>query len=100
MRKVKVSVAMAALSLLSIVGAGTASAAPPNQPNCMGKDMGLWAREGSTFFGFTSGAGWGAFIAQNAQDPTSIFGADTLGQAMVIHMAGGYFGVPGVTCQP
>ena len=79
---------------------GTASAAAPNPPNCMGKDMGLWAREGSGFFGFESGSGWGGFVAQNAQDPGSIFGADNLGQAMTAHLAGDFFGLPGITCQP
>ena len=78
---------------------GTASAEAPNPPNCMAKDMSLWAREGSGFFDFTSGAGWGGFVAQNAQDPGSIFGAENLGQAMTAHLAGDFFGVPGVTCQ-
>src|SRR3972149_2254812 len=78
---------------------GTASAAAPNPPNYMGKDMGLWAREGNSVFGFESGSGWGGFVAQNAQDPGSIFGADNLGQAMTAHLAGGFFGVPDVTWQ-
>lgn len=97
---VRISIVVSLIALLSIVGAGTASAAAPNPPNCMAVDMSTWAREGSTFFGFTSGAGWGGFIAQNAQDPTSIFGQDTLGHAMVVHLAGGFYGAPGVTCQP
>ena len=78
---------------------GTASAAAPNPPNCMAKDMSLWAREGSGFFDFTSGAGWGGFVAQNAQAP-SPFGQDNFGHAMTAHLAGDFFGLPGITCQP
>lgn len=94
----------ALIALLSIVGAGTAAAAAPNPPNCMGKDMGFWAREGSIAgvtgdATFDSGSGWGRFVAQTAQseDP---FGEDNWGQAMVAHLAGLFWGVPGVTCQP
>ena len=78
---------------------GTASAAAPNPPNCMGKDMGLWAREGNSVFGFESGSGWGGFVAQNAQAP-SPFGQDNFGHAMTAHLAGDFFGLPGITCQP
>lgn len=78
---------------------GIASADSPNPPNCMAVDMGTWAREGSAFFDFERGSGWGQFVAGNAQDP-GLFGTDNLGQAMVNHLDGDYFGVPGVSCQP
>lgn len=94
----------ALIALLSIVGAGTAAAAAPNPPNCMGKDMGFWAREGSIAgetgaATFTSGSGWGRFVAYQAQLP-SPFGQDNWGHAMTAHLAGLFYGVPGVTCQP
>lgn len=100
MRKLRIAIAASLIALLSIVGAGTASAAAPNPPNCMAKDMSLWAREGSSFFGFTSGAGWGGFLALNAQAQGSLFGQETFGAAMVAHLAGDFYGFPGVTCQP
>jgi len=64
----------------------------------MAVDMGTWAREGSAFFDFASGAGWGGFVAQNAQDPLTLFGKENMGEAMVAHLAGEYSAVPGVTC--
>lgn len=84
---------------LMSASAGTASAAPPNPPNCMAVDMGTWAREGSTAFDFSSGAGWGRYLSTQAKSD-SPFGADNLGAAMVAHLAGDFFGVPGVTCEP
>lgn len=94
----RISVVVSLIALLSIVGAGTASAAAPNPPNCMGKDMGLWAREGSSiadgtgYADFTSGSGWGRFVAQSAR-------TEAWGPAMVAHLAG-EFGVGlGMTCQ-
>jgi len=103
MRKLKISIAASLIALFSIVAAGTASAAAPNPPNCMGKDMGLWAREGSIagvtgVADFASGAGWGGFVAQQAQLP-SPFGQDNWGHAMTAHLAGDFYGVLGVTCQ-
>ena len=103
MRKLKISIAASLIALLSIVTAGTASAAAPNPPNCMGKDMGLWAREGSIAgvtspYSFTSGSGWGRFVAQQAQ-LASPFGQDNWGHAMTAHLAGDFFGVLGVTCK-
>ena len=101
MRKLKFSIAVSLIALLSIGAAGTAAAAPPNPPNCMGKDMGLWAREGSSiedgtgFADFESGAGWGRFVAQNAQGS-----AGAWGQSMVDHLAGDFSELPGITCQP
>lgn len=104
MRKLKVLSIGSLIAVFSIVAAGAASAAPPNPPNCMGKDMGFWAREGSIAgetgpATFESGSGWGHFVAQNAQseDP---FGQDNWGQAMTAHLAGDFYGVTGVTCQP
>lgn len=100
MRKLKFSIAVSMIALLSILAAGTAAAAPPNPPNCMGKDMGLWAREGSStaagtgFADFGSGAGWGGFVADNARGSAGLWG-----QSMVDHLAGDFHG-PGVTCQP
>ena len=67
---------------------GTASAAAPNPPNCMGKDMGGMAR--------AMGSDWGAFVAQHAQDPTLL--NMNWGEAMVFHLAGG-FGAP-FSCLP
>ena len=90
MRKVKIWTVASLITVLSLVGAGTASAAPPNPPNCMGKDMGAMAREG--------GSEWGQFVATNARSD-SPFGAENWGQAMVIHLAGGYQDEPGVTCR-
>jgi len=99
----RISIVVSLIALLSIVGAGTASAAAPNPPNCMAVDMSTWAREGSTAgvtgpYTFTSGAGWGRFVAQQAQLP-SPFGQDNWGHAMTAHLAGDFYGVPGVTCQ-
>jgi len=96
----RISIVVSLIALLSIVGAGTAAAAAPNPPNCMGKDMGLWAREGSTAgvtgpATFDSGSGWGGHVAQNARGSASDWG-----QAMVDHLAGDFSGVPGITCQP
>lgn len=66
-------------------------AAPANPPNCMGKDMGAWAR--------ADGSGWGRFVAEQAQS-ASPFGATNWGQAMVAHLAGDYYDPPnGITCQ-
>jgi len=78
-------------------------AAAPNPPNCMGKDMGFWAREGSIAGqtgddSFPSGSGWGRFVAGQAQLP-SPFGEANWGQAMVAHLAGDFFGGFGITCQ-
>lgn len=101
MRKLKFSIAVSLIALLSIVAVGTAAAAPPIPPNCMGKDMGLWAREGSSiedgtgFADFESGAGWGGHVAQNARGSAGVWG-----QSMVDHLAGDFYGVPGVICQP
>jgi len=100
MRKLKFSIAVSLIAVLSIVAAGTASAAPPNPPNCMGKDMGLWAREGSIegvtgVADFESGAGWGGYVAENARGS-----AGDWGQAMVDHLAGDFWGAPGIICQP
>ena len=94
----RISIVVSLMALLSGVGAGTASAAAPNPPNCMGKDMGLWAREGSVagvtgFVNFTSGSGWGRFVAQNAR-------TGAWGPAMVAHLAGDFWPEPGNTCQP
>lgn len=104
MRLLKISIVVSLVALLSIVVAGTVSAAAPNPPNCMGKDMGFWAREGSIAgvtgpATFESGAGWGQFVAQNAPSE-SPFGEKNWGHAMTAHLAGDFFGVPGVTCQP
>ena len=98
------AVAVLALAVAGL-GFGTASAAPPNPPNCMAEDMSLWAREGSIagvtgVADFESGAGWGGFVAQNAQEPASLFGQDNFGDAMTAHLRGDFFGLPGVTCQP
>lgn len=101
MRKLKFSIVVSLIALLSIMAAGTASAAAPNPPNCMGKDMGLWAREGSSIedgtglADFESGAGWGGHVAQNARGS-----AGAWGQAMVAHLAGDFWGAPGILCQP
>jgi hypothetical protein len=100
----RISIVVSLIALLSIVGAGSASAAAPNPPNCMGKDMGFWAREGSTAgvtgpFTFESGRGWGQFVADQARED-SPFGQDNWGQGMKAHLAGSFYGVPGVTCQP
>ena len=70
---------------------GTASAAARDVPNCMGKDMGGMARE--------MGSDWGALVAGWAQD-SSLLGTDNLGQAMVVHLAGGYFAMGFGSCQP
>lgn len=103
MRNLKISIIVSLVALLSIVAAGSVSAAAPNPPNCMGKDMGLWAREGSIagvtgLEDFDSGVGWGRFVARNAQSE-SPFGAENWGHAMTAHLAGDFFGVLGVTCQ-
>ena len=101
MRKIKFWTLASLVTVLSLVGAGAASAAAPKPPNCMGKDMGLWAREGSSieagtgFADFEAGAGWGGFVAQNAQGS-----AGAWGQSMVDHLAGDFHFLPGVTCQP
>ena len=96
------SIMVAAVAALALAGAGlgfgtAASADPADPPNCMGKDMGRWAREGNPEFGFTSGSGWGHFAAQNAQaeDP---FGQENMGQAMVAHLAGEFSALDSVTC--
>ena len=70
-------------------------AAPANPPNCMGKDMGAWARE--------SGSGWGSLVAGEARSGAPFggyFGETNWGQAMVLHLGGAYYGEDGVTCQP
>jgi hypothetical protein len=100
----KISIVVSLIALLSIMGVGTALAAAPNPPNCMAVDMSTWAREGSIAgvtgdATFTSGSGWGRYVASQAQLP-SPFGQDNWGQAMVAHLAGLFWGVPGVTCQP
>jgi hypothetical protein len=100
----RISIVVSLIALLSIVGAGTAAAAAPNPPNCMAVDMSTWARDGSTAgvtgpYTFTSGSGWGRFVASQAPLP-SPFGQDNWGQAMVAHLAGLFYGAPGVTCQP
>lgn len=100
----RISIVVSLIALLSIVGAGTAAAAAPNPPNCMGKDMGFWAREGSIAgetgdATFTSGAGWGGYVAQNAQAQGSLFGYDTWGHAMKAHLDGAFFGGLGITCK-
>ncbi len=98
-------VLVAGIATLTLsLSTGTASAEPANPPNCMGTDMGTWAREGSIAgvtgpATFASGSGWGGFVAGLAQS-SSPLGADNLGQAMVAHLAGDFYGVPGVTCQP
>jgi hypothetical protein len=99
MRKVKISIAVSLITLVSIAAAGPVAAAAPNPPSCMGVDMGTWAREGSTAgvtgpATFDSGSGWGGHVAQNAR-----FSAGAWGQAMVDHLAGDFYGVPGITCQ-
>lgn len=104
MRKLKTSIAVSLVALLSVAAVGTVSAAAPNPPNCMGKDMGFWAREGSIAgvtgpATFESGVGWGRFVAQNAQSE-SPFGSENWGHAMTAHLAGDFYGVPGVSCQP
>lgn len=101
---VRISIVVSLIALLSIVGAGTAAAAAPNPPNCMAVDMSTWARDGSTAgvtgdYTFTSGSGWGRFVASQAQLP-SPFGQDNWGQAMVAHLAGAFSGGLGITCQP
>jgi len=102
MRKLKILTVGSLIAVFSILGAGAVSAAAPNPPNCMGKDMGLWAREGSTPTTgpgqFESGSGWGQFTAENAQqdDP---FGQETWGHAMTAHLAGAFSEFPGVTCE-
>lgn len=104
MRKPKIAIVVSLIALLSIACAGTVSAAAPNPPNCMGKDMGLWAREGSEegvtgSATFESGRGWGQFVASQARED-SPFGEANWGQAMTAHLAGVYSDVPGVSCQP
>ena len=95
----RISIVVSLVAVLSILGAGIASAAAPNPPNCMGKDMGLWAREGSSiadgtgYADFTSGSGWGRFVAQSAQ-------TEAWGPSMVAHLAGVYGVGSGMTCQP
>jgi len=83
-----------ALGLLLALSAGAGTALGrdnvPDYANCMGKDMGGWARE--------LGSGWGHLVADEAQGEA--FGAENWGQAMVIHLAGGYYGEEGITCQP
>jgi hypothetical protein len=79
---------------------GTASAEARPIPNCMGKDMGTWARDGSIAgvtgpATFESGSGWGGFVSQMAQNPNTNWG-----QLMVVHLAGGFYGSPGITCAP
>ena len=80
---------------------GTASAAARDIPNCMGKDMGCWARDGSStalgtgWVDFDSGSGWGHHVARSAQDP-----ATNWGQEMVKHLAGDFYGYPGISCAP
>jgi len=100
----RISIVVSLIALLSIVGAGTAAAAAPNPPNCMAVDMSTWARDGSTAGvtgpdTFTSGSGWGRFVAYQAQLP-SPFGQDNWGHGMTAHLAGLFYGVPGITCQP
>ncbi len=99
----RISIVVSLIALLSIVGTGTASAAAPNPPNCMAVDMSTWAREGSIAgetgdSTFTSGSGWGRFVASQAQLP-SPFDQDNWGQAMVAHLAGLFAGGYGITCQ-
>lgn len=70
-------------------------AAAPNPPNCMGKDMGAWARQ--------MGSGWGRLtVAVEARAPNP-FGDPAVtnwGQAMVAHLAGAYYDPSnGITCQ-
>lgn len=104
MRKLKISIIASLVVVGSIIGAGSAAAAAPNPPNCMGKDMGYWAREGSIagvtgVTSFESGVGWGEFVAHNAQSEEP-FGEQNWGHAMTAHLAGDFYGLPGVTCQP
>lgn len=68
------------VATLTSASAGTASAAPANPPSCMGVDMGTWAREGSTHFGFSSGAGWGRYVSAEAR-ADSPFGEVNFGAA-------------------
>lgn len=72
-------------------------AAPANSANCMGKDMGAWARD--------YGSGWGGLVSGEARSPApfgGFFGETNWGQAMVLHLAGAYYtdGQDGITCQP
>lgn len=104
MRKLKILTVGGLFVVVSLLSAGAASAAAPNPPNCMGKDMGFWAREGSIAgvtgpATFESGSGWGEFVKLNAQSEQP-FGQENWGRAMTAHLAGDFYGVIGVTCQP
>ena len=78
--------------LVLSAGAGSVLARDnvPEYANCMGKDMGGWARE--------LGSGWGHLVADEARGEA--FGERNWGQAMVVHLGGGFYGEEGITCQP
>lgn len=81
MRKLKISIAMSLIALLSILGAGSVGARERANPHsCMGQDMGGFARE--------DGQAWGQTVADTAQEEEP-FGSENWGQAMVAHLEGG-----------
>ncbi|MEO5705062.1 MAG: hypothetical protein ABIZ52_03420 [Candidatus Limnocylindrales bacterium] len=86
-----IGLALGTLWVLSVgVGSVLARDNVPDYANCMGKDMGAWARE--------LRSDWGHLVADEARGEA--FGERNWGQAMVVHLRGGYFGEPGITCQP
>ncbi len=82
MRRIPSSIALAAV--FAIGAAGSAMAAQPNNPGCLGTDFSTYARYGASggYVTYDAGAGFGQFNAALAQ---SVPG---LGLPIQLHQAG------------